>query len=208
MTVVSLSRAGRIAASGLGFEAGFADAYSYFHWHAFAANQTGNTVFFAISLFQGPHPNAVPLTLIVCFIAGALLGRLVVAHSSPAIALTAEAFVLAVSGFAGDYGHKLIALAMGMQTMAITTFDGVAASTSFISGDYSRIGAALGDLINPRTQGDQNWKTISVLAPLVVAYALGALIAAYCRMLPYAILLVVPIILAIAYLAQRRMLSP
>jgi uncharacterized membrane protein YoaK (UPF0700 family) len=202
-----LSSPGRIAASGLGFEAGFADAYSYFHWHAFAANQTGNTVFFAISLYQSPHPDLLPLSLIVCFTAGAFIGRLVVVRFSPAIALTAEALVLAVSAVAGMNGHKLIALAMGMQTTAISSFDGVAASTSFISGDYSRIGSALGDLINARANGGQRWKTISILAPLVAAYALGALIAAYCRMLPYAILLVVPIILAVAFLAQRRMLA-
>jgi uncharacterized membrane protein YoaK (UPF0700 family) len=206
MTRARVMDVSRIAASGLGFEAGFADAYSYFHWHAFAANQTGNTVFFAISLYEGPHPNLLPLALILCFTAGALLGRIVVTRFSPAIGLTAEALVIGVSAFSGAYGHKLIALAMGMQTMAITTFDGVAANTSFISGDYSRIGAALGDLINPRNQGEQRWKPIAVLIPLVLAYALGALVSAACRMLPHAILLVVPIVLAIAYLAQRKML--
>jgi uncharacterized membrane protein YoaK (UPF0700 family) len=207
MTRARVMDVDRIAASGLGFEAGFADAYSYFHWHAFAANQTGNTVFFAISLYEGPHPDLLPLALIVSFTAGAFVGRLVVVRFSPSIGLAAEALVLAMSAFAGHYGHKLIAFAMGMQTMAITTFDGVAANTSFISGDYSRIGSALGDLINPRAQSEQRWKTIAILAPLVLAYALGALVAAACRMLPYAILLVVPIVLAIAYLAQRKMLA-
>jgi uncharacterized membrane protein YoaK (UPF0700 family) len=207
MTAVSLSSAGRLAASGLGFEAGFADAYSYFHWHVFAANQTGNTVLFVVSLYHDQHPDLLPLTVIVCFLVGAFLARLVVVCFSPAIGLAAEALVLAVSAFAGTYGGKLIALAMGMQTMVITSFDGIAANTSFVTGDYSKIGSALADLINPQARGPQRWRTISVLAPLVVAYALGAFIAAYFAMLPYAILLVVPIVLAIAYLAQRRMLG-
>jgi len=198
MAVVSSSRSGRLAAAGLALAAGFADAYNYFHWHAFAANMTGNTVIFAISLYQGPRPALLPLTLIACFVAGSFIGRLVVDRFPVVAALLIEALVLAAAAFAGTHGYAPVAFAMGIQSIAITSFAGVAANTSFISGDYSRLGAALGDLVNPRTRREETWRNISVFVPLLLAYAAGALLAAYCKTLPYEILLVVPIVLTVA----------
>jgi uncharacterized membrane protein YoaK (UPF0700 family) len=207
MNAVPPPLAGQLTAAGLGFAAGFADAYSYLRWHAFAANQTGNTVIFAISLVAGPRPALVPLTLIVSFTIGAFFGRLIVNRFSPSFGLVLEALVLALSGLTGMFGHKVIAFAMGMQTVLVLSFAGVSANTSFISGDYSKLGAALSDLVSARVRPADKWRAISVLVPLLIAYALGALISAYCRMLPYEIAFVVPIILAIAYAAHRKLLA-
>jgi uncharacterized membrane protein YoaK (UPF0700 family) len=202
MTAVSLSSAGRLAAAGLGFAAGFVDAYGYLRWHAFGANMTGNTVIFAVSLFGDPRHAVFCLTLIAAFVAGSFLGRVVADRFSPSLGLLIEALLLVASIFAGAYGLVVIALALGTQNTSITSFSGVAANTSFVSGDYSKLGETLAELVNSRASREDKWRTVSVLSPLLAAYALGALVAAFCTMLSYEILLVVPIVLAVAYVAH------
>ena len=68
-------RAGRLAATGLALVAGFVDAYGYLGWHVFGANMTGNTIIFAISLYENAERAYLPLMLIALFLAGAIVGR-------------------------------------------------------------------------------------------------------------------------------------
>ncbi len=198
---------GRLAAASLGLVAGFVDAYGFLRWHAFGANMTGNTVVFAISLFRNPAAALLPLTLIVAFLAGSILGRAIVDRSSGTVGLVVEAMVLAASAFASGYALAVIALAMGLQNATITMFSGVAANTSFVTGDYSRFGQALADFINVPARREGMRQTLAVLGPLLGAYTLGALIAAFSSALPYGVVLPVPIVLGIAYAAHRKALT-
>ena len=54
-------RAGRLATTGLVLVAGFADAYGYLGWRVFGANMTGNTIIFAISLYENAERAYLPL---------------------------------------------------------------------------------------------------------------------------------------------------
>ncbi len=202
-----LLTAGRVAAACLGLVAGFADAYGYFRWHAFGANMTGNTVVFAVSLYRAPMSAILPLTLIVAFLIGSVLGRAIADRTSPAFGLLLEAALLSAAAFGGMYGLPVIALAMGVQNASITTFGGVAANTSFLTGDYSRFGQALADLINVPAGRERGRERLAVLGPLLFAYAVGALCAAFLGAFVYDILLVVPIVLAIAYAARVKVLT-
>ena len=194
-------------AAGLALVAGFVDAYGYMRWHLFGANMTGNTVIFGISLYGDPRSALFPLALIGAFVFGSALGRLFVTRSSPAIGLASEAVLLLFAAF-GD-GHLtlcVISLAMGIQNQSIATFSGVHANTSFITGNYTKIGQAVMDSITGQNRNDAR-RQLSVLTPLVSTYALGALFAALCKDVSHEVLLTVPVVFGIAYATQRGMLS-
>ena len=101
----------------------------------------------------------------------------------------------------------MIALAMGVQNASISTFSGVAVNTSFLTGDYSQFGKALADLINVPGGHERVRERLAVLGPLLCAYAVGALCAAFLNAVAYDILLIIPIVLAIAYVARVRVLT-
>ena len=198
---------GGLTAGGLALVAGFVDAYGYMRWHLFGANMTGNTVIFGISLYGDPRSALFPLVLIGAFVFGSALGRLFAARTSPAIGLTSEA-VLLIFAALGD-GHLtlcVISLAMGIQNQSIATFSGVHANTSFVTGDYTKIGRAAVDIVTGQNRNDARLQ-LSVLTPIVGAYALGALFAASCKGVPHEVLLMVPIVFGIAYATHRGMLS-
>lgn len=201
-------RAGRVAAAMLALVAGFADAYGYLGWHLFGANMTGNTVIFAISLFSSPERAGLPLMLIVLFFAGSILGRLIVERFSSYNGLYAEAGLLVVAALAPRHATlPVISLAMGLQNTALGTFAGVAANTSFLSGDYTKLGQVIADLALHRgTESDR--QAISIIWPLIVAYALGALISASMSTIPLRLLLVVPVVAILAFATHRRLLNP
>src|SRR5579871_2208376 len=168
--------AGRIAATALALVAGFVDAYGYLGWHVFGANMTGNTIIFAISLYENAQRAYLPLMLIVLFFAGAIIGRAIVDRFKSYIALYVEAGLLGVASFAPGYAAlPIISLAMGMQNTALITFAGVAANTSFLSGDYTKLGQAIADAA-VRRGTDRARKTISIIWPVIVTYACGALV--------------------------------
>jgi uncharacterized membrane protein YoaK (UPF0700 family) len=199
--------AGRIAAAGLGLVAGFVDAFGYFRWHAFGANMTGNTVIFAISLYKDAASALLPLTLILAFVAGSVLGRAIVDRAVPAAGLVTEAVLLTAAAFTpGNAALALITLAMGVQNASIGKFAGVRANTAFITGDYGNLGQAIGHLII-RGGSDDSLRTLSILSPLIAAYATGALIAAGCSALRSSVLLVVPVVLVLAYAVHRGALK-
>ena len=192
----------------LALVAGFVDAYGYLGWHVFGANMTGNTVIFAISLYQNAERAYLPLMLIVLFFAGAIFGRAIVERFTSHAALYAEAGLLSVASFAPGYAAlPIISLAMGMQNTALSTFAGVAANTSFLSGDYTKLGQAIAD-VAVRRGTDRDRKTISIIWPLIVAYVCGALISAFSNKIPLRVLFVVPVVIALAFATHRKLLNP
>jgi uncharacterized membrane protein YoaK (UPF0700 family) len=201
-------RDGRIAAASLALVAGFVDAYGYLGWHVFGANMTGNTVLFAISLHSKVDQAYLPLTLIVLFFVGTVLGRAIMERFESYAALYAEAGLLAAAAFTPGYpALPIISLAMGMQNTALSTFAGVSANTSFLSGDYTRLGQALADIATGRA-GDRDQPTISIIWPLIITYAFGALVGAFCYRIPFRVLLVVPVVTILAIITHRKLLNP
>jgi uncharacterized membrane protein YoaK (UPF0700 family) len=201
-------RAGRIAASALALVAGFVDAFAYLGWHLFGANMTGNTVIFAISLYKDVEHAYLPLALIVSFLAGAILGRAIMERFKSHTALYAEAGLLAAAAFAPGYAAlPIISLAMGMQNTALGTFAGVAANTSFLSGDYTKLGQAAADIAIGRGS-DRARQAISIIWPLIVTYVFGALISAFFNTIPLRVLFVVPVVAALAIVTHRKLLNP
>ncbi len=199
--------AGRAVAAGLGLVAGFVDAFGYLRWHAFGANMTGNTVLFAVSLHGNAMSALMPLSLIVIFVTGSVLGRAVMDRLSPAAGLCGEAVLLIAAAFApGSAALGLMSGAMGVQNASLSAFAGVSANTAFLTGDYSKFGQALADFI-VRGRSEESRRTVSILAPLIAAYAGGALLAAFFSRAFYVELLVVPIVLAIAYATYRGALT-
>jgi uncharacterized membrane protein YoaK (UPF0700 family) len=200
--------AGQIAAMALALVAGFVDAYGYLGWHVFGANMTGNTVIFAISLYENAERAYLPLMLIVLFFVGAIFGRAIVERFRSHAALYAEAALLSVASFAPGYAAlPIISLAMGMQNTALSTFAGIAANTSFLSGDYTKLGQAIAD-ISLRRGSDRDRKTISIIWPLIATYACGALVSAFCSKIPLRVLFVVPVVMALAFATHRKLLNP
>jgi uncharacterized membrane protein YoaK (UPF0700 family) len=198
--------AGRIGAAALGFIAGFADAFGYIRWHAFGANMTGDTVMFALNLYREPKSALLPLGLILLFVAGSIVGRLIVDRSSPRLGLITEAILIVAAALTpGVAGLNIIALAMGIQNATIAHFAGVSANTSFLSGDYSKLGQAVADLVLGNGPRAQNRRTISILIPLVLAYAAGALAGAAAHAVPYEVLLVLPIVVALVFASSQRL---
>jgi uncharacterized membrane protein YoaK (UPF0700 family) len=195
--------AGRIGAASLGFVAGFADAFGYIRWHAFGANMTGNTVMFALDVYRNPKSAVLPLGLILLFLAGSMVGRLIVDRFSPSAALTVEALlIVAAALIPGESALNIIGVAMGVQNASVAQFAGVSANTGFLSGDYSRLGQALADLVL-RTERERSRRTISILTPLVLAYMAGAFAGAAAHAVPFEVLLVLPIVLALAFASSR-----
>lgn len=192
-----------VVAVGLGLVAGFSDAYGYLRWRAFGANMTGNTVLCAISLVRTPVEALFPLTLIAMFLAGSIAGRALTARLAAAPAFALEALLIAASVFVG--GHNalaVVALAMGVQNASMRTFAGIQANTSFITGDYSKVGRAVADIALWRAN-DETRQTIAVIAPLIGAYFVGAAVAAFLSGIPLELLIVIPVILGVAYAARR-----
>lgn len=173
--------AAAICAMGLGFVAGYADATSYLHWHAFGANMTGNTVLFGIGLVAR-RPAFITLVPIGAFFCGAMVANALLISATAAAALVVEAGLLVAAAFAEGYVPQLglLALAMGVQNTAVAQFAGVRANTGFITGDYTRIAAALTRIVLGRASTDDR-RTLTVVAPLIVSYAAGALIATIAR---------------------------
>lgn len=201
-------RAGLSAATPLAFVAGFVDAYGYLGWKVFGANMTGNTVIFAIALYADVKRAYLPLTLIALFLVGAILGRAVMERFKSHSALYAEAGLLIAASFAPGYAAlPIISLAMGMQNTALGTFAGVAANTSFLSGDYTKLAQAIGNAMIGRGR-DRDRRTMSVIWPLVVSYVFGALVSAFAAEIPARLLFVVPVVLGLAVATHRKILNP
>lgn len=194
---------------GLGFVGGYADAAGYLHWSTFGANMTGNTVLFAISLFQRSAGAMKPLVPIVAFFLGAMLAGVLLYYTRPELLLVIEAALLVVAAFSRGYVPQLgfLALAMGIQNNSVSQFGVVRANTSFITGDYSQVARALAQILLGRASPNDRG-TVAIVAPLIFSYAFGAFAAAVCgRFTDLSLLFVVPVVLALAYAVRRGALA-
>jgi uncharacterized membrane protein YoaK (UPF0700 family) len=197
-------RAGGLTAACLALVAGFVDAYGYLRLGVFGANMTGNTVIFAILLYRDAEHAYVPVVLILLFFAGSLLGRVVMERFDSAAGLYVEAGLLTIASFTPGYaGLDVISLAMGMQNTSLGSFAGVQANTSFLSGDYTKLGQAVADLVL-RRGSEEGRRAISILLPLIASYAAGAVVSVLCARLSRALLLIVPIVVALAFAIKRK----
>ena len=190
---------------GLAFVGGFADAVAYLHWHTFGANMTGNTVLLGIALYRDPPSALVPVIPIAAFFVGSIIARILLLRFSPAVALLVEAAVLAAADFGDGYAAQLgaIAIAMGIQNLSVSAFSGVRANTSFVTGNYNKLGQALVDLLVPAYREDAV-RTLSVLAPLIAGYAAGAVAGAASEThASRPLLMVAPLVLLIAFGVHR-----
>jgi uncharacterized membrane protein YoaK (UPF0700 family) len=163
------------------------DAVSYLGLgHVFPANMTGNTVLLALGAASGDGSrvarSAVALAGFVCgaTAAGATTRR-GTWDSATRRSLTGEGLVLVLAALwwsaqgarpvgAGRYALiALLGLAMGTQSAAITRL-GAGVSTTYITGTWTRVSAALGRRLSGRRResGDEPLR-VEVLACYVMA---------------------------------------
>jgi uncharacterized membrane protein YoaK (UPF0700 family) len=200
-----LTEAALVLAAALALVAGFADGIAYLRWHLFAANMTGNTVLLGLALIRGDSATILgALAPIASLVLGAAVASAVRDRFGRGIPLLLEALMLAIASLVlRSVQLEIIAFAMGIQNQAIRTFAGITVNTSFITGDYAQAGTALVDVLSaPRRARGQ--RTLAIVSALATAYALGAAAAALLNAkMPHALLLPVPIVLAIAYGVRR-----
>lgn len=191
----------------LAFTAGFADAFAYVHSHIFAANMTGNTVLTGIAAVHlDPAHALVPLAAIGWFVLGSIAGRILLDRLPRVHPLYVEALCLAIAAIVSGGRAQLawVAIAMGMQNTAIGRFENIKANTSFVTGDFNRIGSALARAFEPEHRAHAR-KTLGVLVPLVIAYGLGAAAAAALvrHGIRHALLAAIPLVIVCAIVAER-----
>jgi uncharacterized membrane protein YoaK (UPF0700 family) len=196
-----------LLAAALAFTAGFADSQSYLSWHLFGANMTGNTVLLGIAVTTGNLSQATAvLEPIFAFVVGCGVAAIFLGISQSGC-FTIEAAILIAAAFTEQSPAQLalIALAMGVQNTTVKTFGSVRANTSFITGNYERLGQALARSIT-RTAGAGERDTLLIVTPLLISYAIGAALAAALRMrqVPHILLFVVAVIIAIGFATRVR----
>jgi uncharacterized membrane protein YoaK (UPF0700 family) len=199
-------RTARVLAASLALAAGFADSSGYLRWHLFAANMTGNTVLFGISIVSRDLRQAgFVVAPIAGFFAGCIIAKSLLERFGPTKLLTLEIGVLTIAALLEDtrFGLVLVALAMGLQNTARAEFAEVKANTSFITGDYSSAAQAVVDLFRRRDVSAQR-RTLTVLGSIIACYAVGAACAgALAGMhVAHALLFLLPVIAAVAYAAR------
>jgi uncharacterized membrane protein YoaK (UPF0700 family) len=187
---------------------GIVDAIGFLRHGIFAANMTGNTVLLGISLAQLNWASALArATPLVVFFVGAMLSRVLLTRTGGRawIPLLLEASLL-VAALAllpdSKWSLSLITFAMGVQSTAITQFDGVSLSTVVVTSTMARIAEAFADPLRWR-RGPQpaapaplrlyqiTWAcylTGAVLAGLGGAQSLAAMVGAAVLVLAAAVL--------------------
>jgi uncharacterized membrane protein YoaK (UPF0700 family) len=199
-----------LLAAALAFSAGFADSQSYLNWHLFGANMTGNTVLFGIAATTGNLSQAAAVfEPIVAFVAGCGIATIFLGTSQN-VCFLIEAAILGVSAFTEQSPGQLvlISLAMGVQNATVNTFGSVRANTSFITGNYERLGQAVARIATGKA-GTNERKTLIVVTPLVISYAIGAAVAATLLLhrVPHVLLVIVAIIVTIVGSRRVRTLA-
>lgn len=149
--------------------AGSADSWSYLGLgHAFVANMTGNTVLLGIAVFQNHGDLLHPAIGLGCYVAGAMIGSLLVGNLHPeavwskAISLTlmleSVLMAAAATGWIAihlDANHSpalllhpnlllgCIALAIGMQSSAMVQLKIPGIVTTYITGTWTTLMSGL-----------------------------------------------------------------
>ncbi len=183
--------------------AGIADAVGYITMgKVFAANMTGNTVLAGIAAAEGDYTNAAKhIAPLIAFFIGAMLARLTLRlWQKPAVAILLEAAIIAIVGFlpiGPESAVLVLALAMGLQASAITSFGGTAVSTVVVTSTLARTADATLDRMWPTERHAlPTVNTPHLLAFTWVGYLVGAVVGALLlNVLPWP--LVVPSLLLV-----------
>ena len=175
--------------------AGSLDAVGYLRLHAFAANMTGNTVIFGLSL-GGRHLQAVwpPVVALAAFAAGAFIGAILGGEGNddnpwPAAASRAfvvEVVILVALAVGWDHLHVspdertlillgLAASAMGIQSGIVHDIHHEGASTTYMSGTLARTFEYIADTLRFGFKGGLVLNGITWIVYLCAAILVGAL---------------------------------
>ena len=175
--------------------AGGLDAVGYLRLHAFAANMTGNTVIFGLSL-GGRHMQAVwpPVVALAAFAAGAFIGAISGGEAdeeNPWPAAASRAFVVEVLflvAFAAGWDHLggppeertlvllgLAAAAMGIQSGVVHDIHHEGASTTYMSGTLARTFEYLADSLRFGFKGGFVLNGVTWIVYLGAAIVVGTL---------------------------------
>jgi uncharacterized membrane protein YoaK (UPF0700 family) len=177
--------------------AGYADTVGYLRYGAFAGLMTGNTILLGIDIARLEGAKALfQAAIIVAFLAGVILSRLMLRAALPVWAALSLAAVLLVlcSFIEAGPAALILPLAMGIQNSAANRFNGVALNTVFITGNIQKIGEELLHWIWPAIEPAKR-EGVAIFALVWLAYAGGAIagavlerIFAYPLLFPAAIL--------------------
>lgn len=140
--------------------AGFADAVGYLSFGLYPSFMSGNTTNLGVAGEHGERPHAVALAgVVVLFVAGAFLGRLVRLRTRRrAAVLLVEATLLAAAAGAAHLtlwsaALALTTLAMGLQNAALSRAGALQVGT-YVTGALVRLGAGLADAV----AGGRRWR--------------------------------------------------
>ena len=141
---------------------GSVDVMSYFQFHTFTANMTGNTILLGISIGDGKFSSSMhSLTALVGFISGTFLGAFIVEKKEArwtsyiTLSLTIETIIIAAfsvlsffytaseSSYLIYLTIALSAIAMGMQSATIRYLKIPGIVTTFITGTITSIGMSV-----------------------------------------------------------------
>jgi uncharacterized membrane protein YoaK (UPF0700 family) len=185
--------------------AGSVDAAAYLLCgQVFVANMTGNTVLFAISLLQRElGMAALRGGLVVAFLAGVVVARLLAKTASQGVTrrqrilvLGIQALLLLLLAWRSAATHTdllllLLACMLGTQNGAFQYIGGIHLNTTFVTGDLEKLGEAVTDMRNNRTR-------VSAFLLSWIGYAGGAVLGALgAKGLPHHAFLV-PMLLTLA----------
>lgn len=183
---VARPRAIALTLIALTLAAGIADAVGYLTMGGiFAANMTGNTVLAGIAVAKHDYLRASHcIEPLISFFLGAILSRLLLRLTGrPAAGLAIEAMLIAGVGFlpiGPEPKVMIVAVAMGVQTSAITHFAGSAINTVVVTSTLARTADALLDRLWPaeRTMSLAVVANPGLLVVTWLSYFAGAVVGA------------------------------
>jgi uncharacterized membrane protein YoaK (UPF0700 family) len=165
--------------------AGYVDGIGYIHLGGlFVSFMSGNSTRLGVSLAKANWANAgVALGLIVLFVAGAVVGSIIVLGRSvyrQAWVLLSEALLLAAAGISYEHGHSPLAiaaivLAMGLENAVFQIDGGGGLGLTYVTGALVKVGQLMGAALS----GGRRWAWVPYLllwAALVMGSACGALV--------------------------------
>jgi uncharacterized membrane protein YoaK (UPF0700 family) len=197
----------------LAASAGSADAWSYFGFHAFVANMTGNTVLLGLAVFEYHGDLIHPAISLGCYGAGAIAGPLLTGKVQPGTlwskaiswTLMLEAFLLlaAEAGWIAIQLHissslslevllGTVALALGLQSSAMVQLKIPGIVTTYITGTWTTMLGGLVRLARHEKQGAPGQeveleKRLALQAVLLSIYFFSAVLTGWLfRRLPLA----------------------
>jgi uncharacterized membrane protein YoaK (UPF0700 family) len=186
----------------LAASAGSADGWSYFGLgHAFVANMTGNTVLLGLAVFQINGDLLHPLTSLLGYFAGVMIGTLMAGNIPPGTvwskkiswALLFEGTVLlaAEAGWIATHLHPSylllasVALAIGVQSGAMVQLKIPGIVTTYITGTWTTL---LSSLVRLKKHEQQQQERLLLQAAILSVYFFSAVLTGWLfRHLPMAV---------------------